>query len=53
MNLEKASVWLFGIRAEMPIALLVLVAGALGLGAGLLLAFVRKTGGRPDAKPPA
>jgi uncharacterized integral membrane protein len=42
MNLERATVWLFGVRAEMPIALLVLVAGALGFGAGLLLAFVKK-----------
>lgn len=52
MNLQKSSVWLFGIRAEMPVALLVFVAGVLGLGAGLLLAFVqvkRKQGGKPQA----
>ena len=53
MNLEKATVWLFGIRAEMPIALVVFVAGALGFGAGLLLAFVKKAKRTKDAKPPA
>ena len=50
MNLEKASVWLFGIRAEMPIALLVFVSGAIGLLAGLLLAFVGKAKGKKDTK---
>jgi uncharacterized integral membrane protein len=43
MNLEKTNVWFFGIRAEMPIALLVFVAGVLGLCSGLLLAFMRKS----------
>jgi uncharacterized integral membrane protein len=51
MNLERATVWLFGIRAEMPIALLVFVAGALGFGAGLLLAFVKKSKPAKDASP--
>lgn len=51
MNLAKASVWFFGIRAEMPIALVVFVSGALGLIAGLLLAFVGKTSKKKDAKP--
>jgi len=50
MNLDKASVWLFGIRAEMPIALVVFVSGALGLVAGLLLAFVGKARGKKDTK---
>jgi uncharacterized integral membrane protein len=49
MNLEKATVWLFGIRAEMPMALLVFVAGGLGLGAGYLLAFVQKSRRKPKA----
>jgi|KBSSwiStaDraftv2_1062776.scaffolds.fasta_scaffold2250647_2 uncharacterized integral membrane protein len=53
MNLERATVWLFGIRAEMPLALLVLVAGALGFGAGLLLAFVKKTKPAKGATPRA
>ncbi|HEV8113345.1 MAG TPA: hypothetical protein VGR31_11270 [Planctomycetota bacterium] len=53
MNLERATVWLFGIRAEMPIALLVLVAGALGFGAGLLLAFVKKAKPAKGATPRA
>jgi uncharacterized integral membrane protein len=53
MNLEKSTVWLFGIRAEMPIALLVFVAGLLGFFAGLLLAFVNKTKAKKDANPPA
>jgi uncharacterized integral membrane protein len=52
MNLEKATVWLFGIRAEMPVALLVFVAGVLGFGAGLLWAFVKKTKAKKDAHPP-
>jgi uncharacterized integral membrane protein len=52
MNLEKATVWLFGIRAEMPVALLVFVAGVLGFGAGLLLAFVKKTKAKQGSKPP-
>jgi uncharacterized integral membrane protein len=43
MNLEKANVWCFGIRAEMPIALLVFVSGMLGLFAGLLLAYFGKS----------
>jgi uncharacterized integral membrane protein len=43
MNLQKSTVWLFGIRAEMPVALLVFVAGLLGFGSGLLLAFVKKS----------
>lgn len=43
MNLEKANVWCFGARAEMPIAMLVFVSGALGLFAGLLLSFFGKS----------
>lgn len=53
MNLDKASVWLFGIRAEMPIALVVFVSGGIGLVAGLLLAFVGKASGKKDKKTPA
>ena len=53
MNLDKATVWLFGIRAEMPIALVVFVSGALGLIAGLLLAFVGKAKRKKDKKPAA
>jgi uncharacterized integral membrane protein len=53
MNLEEARVWFFGVRAQMPIALVVLISGALGLGAGFLLAFVRKPGAKKDAKPAA
>jgi uncharacterized integral membrane protein len=52
MNLEEARVWLFGIRAQMPIALVVLISGALGMGAGFLLAFVRKPREKKDAKSP-
>jgi hypothetical protein len=33
---------MFGVRAEMPVALLVFVSGVLGMGFGLLIAFVRK-----------
>jgi uncharacterized integral membrane protein len=53
MNLDKANVWLFGIRAEMPIALVVFVSGGLGLLAGLLLAFVQKSGKKKPEKTPA
>ena len=53
MNLAKASVWFFGIRAEMPIALVVFVSGGLGLLAGLLLAFVQKSGKKKPEKTPA
>jgi uncharacterized integral membrane protein len=42
MNLEEARVWCFGARAQMPIAFVVLLSGLLGLGAGYLLAIVRK-----------
>jgi uncharacterized integral membrane protein len=41
-NLDTARVWFFGIRAEMPIAFVVLLSGLLGLASGLLLAIVRK-----------
>ena len=51
MNLETARVWLFGVRAEMPIGVVVLVSGALGMGAGLLFSFVRK-GRKKVARPP-
>jgi len=51
LNLDRARVWFFGIRAEMPIALVVFVSGAIGLIAGLLLAFVGKTSKKKDAKP--
>jgi uncharacterized integral membrane protein len=47
MNLDEARVWCFGIRAQMPIALLVLLSGALGLGAGFLLGYVRKRERKP------
>ena len=50
MNLEKANVWFFGIRAQMPISLVVFVAGGIGLVAGLLLAFVQRSGARKGAK---
>jgi uncharacterized integral membrane protein len=43
MNLQKANVWCFGARAEMPIAMLVFVAGMLGFFAGLLIAFFGKS----------
>lgn len=52
MNLEEARVWVFGVRAQMPIALVVLISGALGLAAGFLLAFVRKPRAKKDAKTP-
>ena len=42
MNREDARVWFFGIRAVMPIALLVITAGIMGLAAGFLLAFVKR-----------
>jgi len=42
MNLDTARVWCFGVKSEMPIAVLVLLSGLLGFGAGLLLAYVRK-----------
>ena len=47
MNLDEARVWCFGIRAQMPIALVVLLSGALGLGAGFLLGYVRKRERKP------
>jgi uncharacterized integral membrane protein len=41
MNRDDARVWFFGIRAEMPIALLVITAGGIGMAVGFLLTFVR------------
>lgn len=41
MNLDSARVWFFGVRTEMPIALLMLLCGALGFGAGWLFTFVK------------
>jgi uncharacterized integral membrane protein len=35
-NLDDSRVWLFGIRLQMPIALVVLVSAALGGGAAIL-----------------
>jgi len=52
MNLDTARVWCFGIRAEMPIALVVVLSGLLGIAAGWLLAFVQKPA-RKRADPPA
>jgi uncharacterized integral membrane protein len=42
MNLDTARVWCFGIRAEMPMAFVVVISGLLGFGAGQLLAYVKK-----------
>jgi uncharacterized integral membrane protein len=48
MNRATAHVWFFGIKAEMPLAFVVLVAGGLGAAAGLLGAMVQSR--RPAAK---
>ena len=50
MNLDEARIWCFGIRAQMPIAFVVLLSGALGLAAGFLLAYVRKRERKPQPK---
>ena len=41
MNLEEARIWFFGVRAEMPIALVVIASGALGFGSCWLFTFVK------------
>ncbi|MBK7645316.1 MAG: hypothetical protein IPJ19_20150 [Planctomycetes bacterium] len=50
MNLDRANIWFFGIRAEMPLALLVLACAGLGFGAGQLLAFINQK--KQSPKPP-
>lgn len=52
MNRETARVWFFGIRAEMPLAFVALVAGALGAGAGLLYSFVHSRSPAGASKKP-
>ena len=42
MNLAQAEIAFFGMRAQMPIALVVLVSSALGFGLGWLLAYLKK-----------
>ena len=39
MNLERAQIAFFGVRAEMPIGLAVLFSAGLGFGVGWLLAY--------------
>lgn len=41
-NLADARVWFFGIRLQMPIALVVIVSAALGGGAALLFTHLRR-----------
>jgi uncharacterized integral membrane protein len=41
-NLDRASVWFFGIQVVMPIALVVLFSAGLGAGAAILFARLRK-----------
>jgi uncharacterized integral membrane protein len=53
MNRQTSSVWVFGARAEMPVALLVFFSGVIGVCAGLLLAFVLGAKRKPDPKPDA
>ncbi len=53
MNLDTARVWCFGVRAEMPIALVVVLSGLLGIAAGWLLAFVRRPAQKHVVPPPA
>ncbi|HUR28615.1 MAG TPA: hypothetical protein VM509_10540 [Planctomycetota bacterium] len=43
-NLDRASVWFFGIQVVMPIALVVLFSAALGAGATVLFARMKKRG---------
>lgn len=43
-NLDRASVWFFGIQVVMPIGLVVLLSAALGAGATILFARMRKRG---------
>ena len=41
-NLERARIWCFGIRVEMPIGLAVLFSAAMGAGATLLFLRLRR-----------
>jgi uncharacterized integral membrane protein len=43
-NLEKARVWFFGIRAEMPIAFVVIASAVLGAVASSAFSSLRKKG---------
>ncbi len=46
-NLDQARIWVFGIKMEMPIALVVIFSALMGAGATILFARMRK---RPLAR---
>ncbi len=49
-NAETTRVWLFGIRVEMPLALVVFFSAALGAAAALLFGWIsRRRGSGPAA----
>ena len=50
-NLDPARIWFFGVRIQMPIALVVLFSAGLGAGAMYMFSYIKA---RPRAKhPPA
>lgn len=48
-NLAPAAIWFFGVRIQMPIALVVLFSAALGAGAMYMFSYIKA---RPKAKQP-